>query len=371
MDVSDNKPITVRIVVVGGAGNVGAGVCDACSARSDWDVINVDHASSSSRERASERRRGGAATEEENIARVVVSTVEDVDEEVFRSWFVVGLDESRGRGGHVEFVVTNDDGNRDAYARDPTLGVRNNARYASLIRRIATAQRRLEIEATSTHVSYVGGSWTRRRPRDDNRLVVDDASPAKPGGGSNPYERAKTDAERNARESSLEHGVPTTFYDYASVVPNLSPNFSVNRMVVSGLEDGVIRFSPGDEFGRPLLHSARAGEFVARAIEKRIASLRRGDDDVSYETVLVPGDFVPFRTFANVAKEVVERYYGDDGRDVSLETYDRTPNELRTRCVSSSSREFASDYASIHEGLKEAATHTLLRYFENKNRPER
>ena len=345
---------SVRIVVIGGAGNVGKGICQACSNHSEWHVIGVDP-----------NFREASVPANVNVIKIN-SAIEDVGVKEFQSWFIA---EQRMKHLHVEFIVTNDDGNRENYAHDPKLGFHNDARFKSLIKRIATTKldsNRLECDRAdninvSVHVSYIGGSWTRLQSKPN--LVVDDSSCIKEGGGSSPYEIAKTSAEINARRVSAKHAIALTFYDYISVVPNFNSNFSVNRMVRSGLEHGVIKFSPGD-YGRPLLYASKAGEFVANQVEKQIHCYydrNTEDDETSYETVLVPGNFVSFQTFANIAKEVIEQ--NCDGRSIAFETYEQTPDELRTRCISS--REFVSDTSSVIRGLKEAAMYSLKHYFKD------
>jgi len=345
---------SVKIVVIGGAGNVGSGICEACSRHPGWRVIGVDP-------------KFQEASLPEKFLKIN-SIIEDVDAKEFQSWFIpVGLQ----KHVHVEFIVTNDDGNRDNYACDPKLGLYNNARFESLVKRIAGARfdqngtqcDRSDDRNVSVHVSYIGGSWTRFDST--KNLVVDDSSSVKEGGGFNPYEIAKTSAETNARKVSAKHAIALTFYDYISVVPNFAPNFSVNQMVTSGLEQNVIKFSPGD-FGRPLLHTFQAGEFVADLIDAQIkshCSTLVDNNGKLYETVLVPGDFISFETFAKIAREVIE--HSCDDRNITFEEYQRTPNELRTRCISS--RGFVSDPSLAEKGLKEAAMHSL-KYFNKDMR---
>lgn len=123
----------------------------------------------------------------------------------------------------------------------------------------------------------------------------------------------------------------------------------------------MIKYSPGD-YGRPLLHSAQAGEFVANVIEKQILDSHHTTNQVQYETIVVPGHFVSFQTFANIAKEVLEnKNSSDDGHaanNIVFETYEQTPDELRTRCTPST-KGIEIDASLINEGLKESAVHTL------------
>ena len=74
-------------------------------------------------------------------------------------------------------------------------------------------------------------------------------------------------------------------------------------MVRSGIEGNVIKYSPGN-YGRPLLHSVQAGEFVANVIEKQILDSHHTSttNQVQYETIVVPGHFVSFKTFALLQK---------------------------------------------------------------------
>jgi nucleoside-diphosphate-sugar epimerase len=334
--LSSADPAVARVVIVGGAGNVGKGIFQACCARSAWTVTSVDPAFEGAL---------SVPNFDEGFRRIN-SMIEDIDDNTLQSWFAV---EEKQKYTHVEFIVTNDSGNREHYAVDPNLGLRNDARFNTLVKRIVAARdhsNKLQSERgintkVSVHISYIGGSWTRRQSSHSN-LVINDTSPAKLGGGSNPYEIAKSNAQTNARQISRQYAIAVTFYDYISIVPNFAPNFSVNRMTRSGLENGVIKFSQGD-YGRPLLHALEAGEYVADLVEKKVHSRSQrdaNDDDILFETVLVPGHFVTFQTFANIAKEAIESHRYVDS-SIVFEAYKQTPDELRTRCISS--RDFVSD----------------------------
>ena len=355
---SMNKPI--KVVIIGGAGNVGRGICTSCAYNSEWQVIGVD---------PNFKQSCDVPSNEMNNIDTIPSCIEDVDTTVFQSWFI----SKDGDGGstqkqHVEFIVTNDDGNRDNYTKNSNLGHDNNVRFEMLVKRIADTRdqvtnynkNNVDDDNVSVHISYIGGSWTRLQPNDDKN--VNELSPVKEGGGSNPYEIAKTGAEQNAQALSTMHSIGITFYDYISIVPNYASNFSINRMVRSGIEGNVIKYSPGD-YGRPLLHSVQAGEFVAKVIEKQILdSLLHTTNQVQYETIVVPGHFVSFETFADIAKEVIDnRNSNDDGHatnNITFETYGQTPDELRTRCTPST-KGIEIDISLIKKGLKESAVHTL------------
>ena len=64
-------------------------------------------------------------------------------------------------------------------------------------------------------------------------------------------------------------GLRLTFYDWASVVPNLAPNFSIAKMAAAALAGEPVRYSAGD-FGRPLLGAADAGRALLLATEARL-----------------------------------------------------------------------------------------------------
>ena len=358
---SINKPI--KVVIIGGAGNVGRGLCISCSCYSEWQVIGVDPNFKQSCDDV-------PSNNEMNNIDTLSSCIEDVDTAVFQSWFIAKDDD----GGstmkqHVEFIVTNDDGNRDNYTHNPNLGHNNNVRFEMLVKRIADTRDQVKNYSTnnvdgddvSVHISYIGGSWTRLQPNVNQ--IVNESSPVREGGGSNPYEIAKTSAEQNAKKMSIMHSIGITFYDYISIVPNYSSNFSINRMVRSGMEDNVIKYSSGD-YGRPLLHSVQAGEFVANVIEKQILDSHHTANQVQYETIVVPGHFVSFETFADIAKEVIESRNGSDGgnatNNIAFKTYEQTPDELRTRCIPTEGIEI--DASLINEGLKESAVHSLMQY---------
>ncbi len=130
-------------------------------------------------------------------------------------------------------------------------------------------------------------------------------------------------------------------------------------MVRSGLEDGIIKFSQGD-YGRPLLHTSEGGEFVAKLVAENrnrcSCAITCGDVNsvgILFDTVLVPGRFVNFEIFANIAKEAIESTNCGLGPNIALKSYDCTPEELRTRCESL--RKIDSDPLLVTNGLRETA----------------
>ena len=61
---------------------------------------------------------------------------------------------------------------------------------------------------------------------------------------------------------------------------------------------------------------------------------------------------MPFQVFADIAKDAVESKAGESKR-ILLETYNETPDEFKTRCVSSVP--FVIDASLMNDGLKETA----------------
>ena len=172
---SINKPI--KVVIIGGAGNVGRGICTSCSYNSEWQMIGVD---------PNFKQCCDVPSNEMNNIDTISSCIEDVDTTVFQSWFI----SKDGDGGstqkqHVEFIVTNDDGNRDNYTKNSNLGHDNNVRFEMLVQRIADTRdqvtnynkNNVDDDNVSVHISYIGGSWTRLQPTDDKN--VNELSPVK------------------------------------------------------------------------------------------------------------------------------------------------------------------------------------------------
>ena len=268
-------------LVVGSAGAVGAGVDAAFAAAPGWGAVSVDPA-----------RQDGCRWQ-------------DVPEATFAGWVAKSS----------EIVYCAECGNRDAIARD------NRVNFAAFVARCLAAP----AAAPRLHISYVGGSWTRRQPRDggadgEEGPVVVDGSACKPADSSNPYTLAKTAAAEAARQLVARHWprLRVSFWDWISVVPNHAPNFSVSRMVASALAEGAITYSPGD-YGRPLLDAVQAGEALLLLAEDRLrgdASDRsdaaagdggRGAGSQSgFEVLLMPGSFTRFESFARVCADCVD-----------------------------------------------------------------
>jgi hypothetical protein len=86
------------------------------------------------------------------------------------------------------------------------------------------------------------------------------------------------------------------------------------------------------------------------------------------EKILVPGHFVRFRTFANIAKEVLAGNMNrcDNGVEIRSETYVETPDELKSRCITSHGITNGNYSSMVLNGLKEAAVYSLKRYREER-----
>ena len=266
-----------------------------------------------------------------------------------------------------------EEGNRDIYSSNKTLGSENCARFAAFVKRLGKIWKfshrckRNEQDMPILSISYCGGSWTRREA-DKVNFIVSDESEVKKNGGSNDYECAKTSAHAIAKDLSVIHGdwCQITFYDYISVVPNFAPNFTVGKMVQSAMENGSILYSKGD-YGRPLLHSTQAGDIVVNYAERRYSSRKEKMPTSSskFDTILIPGHFTPFKKFAFIAKEVVVGKGGKNPEEVSLTTQESTPDFLRSRCISERLlREinFIPDGKLVEEGLRETAISALEKY---------
>ena len=88
-----------------------------------------------------------------------------------------------------------------------------------------------------------------------------------------------------------------------------------------------------------------------------------------FEKILVPGHFVRFRTFANIAKEVLAGNMNrcDNGVEIRSETYVETLDELKSRCITSHGITNGNYSSMVLNGLKEAAVYSLKRYREERS----
>ena len=265
----------VPSALVLGVGNVGAGIVEALD-EAGYDITAVDPTDTLKPECLS--RVGGANAFHKQRHQ-------DLSGDELARWLAAA----------DEVVFCCDCGNRDTYVytEQPDLGGRNIADFETFLRRVvALAGSSAAINLADLHISYVGGSWTRRQP--DAGLTVTDTSVAKTAEASNPYERAKTAAHDAARRLSRELGLAVTFFDWISVLPNFAPNFSIAKMVTAGAKTGSITFSPGD-FGRPVLHRKDAGRVLVQWCQAGRSKASRG----VFAVVLVPGAFTPFQRFAD------------------------------------------------------------------------
>lgn len=149
---------------------------------------------------------------------------------------------------------------------------------------------------------YVGGSWTKRKP---NRFwIVDEDSPNKAMEESNAYERSKIQSENNASHISSMLSLKIRFVDYISIIPNLFPDFTLCRYSEQAILKSKIEYIDGD-MGRPLLTSFIAGRMLLKIIEM-------DDPSKMFDVFLVPGVFIEFKTFAEIAKKVVDKRLKSD-----------------------------------------------------------
>jgi nucleoside-diphosphate-sugar epimerase len=233
--------------------------------------------------------------------------------------------------GLKDIIYSADLGNRDKYDEDKELWRQNNERFANFIQRISKI-------SSSVQIWYVGGSWTKRKP--DSEWIVNDDSSNKNENEANSYEKAKIHAEENARE--LSRFVKIRFLDWASIVPNLSPNFTITKMIREALVDGKISYSSGF-FGRPILDSVQAGE--------ALVVLLGNDTKDKFKVILIPGTLVKFETFAEVVRDVIIK---ETGKKVELVRMENTPDFLKstTESVSLAKLGFIPDKVRAIDALR-------------------
>ena len=261
-----------RIAVIGGAGNVGIGITKAFRKRG-WKVNITDPQ--------------------------INKTFEELNDIELKKIF--------SSLKHV--VYSAEVGNRDLYTKNSNLGKENNLRFEKFCNTICKINPKIT-------VWYIGGSWTKRKP--NNNWLVTDNSLNKDLKDCIPYEKAKISAEKNAQKLSKLFNI--RFLDWASIVPNLSENFSIPKMITQALKEGKITYS-SSLYGRPLLESTQAGEALVYLIK---------DDNPQngFQKFLIPGLFIPFREFANAVKKVVEK---ETDKIIKLEKQPTTPDFLKTK----------------------------------------
>jgi len=335
-----------------GVGNVGTGIARAFR-RAGWRVTAIDP-------RPVARPWDGPESTGDGFA-LRQSTIDELADADFAELLAAA----------DEVVYAAECGNRDEYSA-PQLARENAARFRRFAERVA---RLAGNDAWAPHVAFVGGSWTRRAataPPSSGLLVVNDDSPAKPAEEANAYEMAKGRAQRDAAALAASLRLRITFYDWASVVPNLAPNFSIAQMTRAALADGAVEYSDGD-FGRPLLGAEDAGAALVMLTVDRLASERCRTDrgvpslapftgptaDVSAggcTTVLLPGLFTTFERFATLVKEEVELAAGPSHGVVLRPQAGGTPAILGARCESALLQRlrFAPRVVAVEEGLREA-----------------
>ena len=249
-----------------------------------------------------------------------------------------------------EIVYAAEPGNRDEYASNPNIALSNARRFTGFIERIV----KLSANISNVHVTYAGGSWTRRKALPG--LEVSDLAPAKTEeDGANPYELAKTEAAKLAEYLSTKHSIDISFWDWISVVPNFAPNFTISKMTKAAVESKIVTFSPGP-YGRPLLHAQDAGRAVVMLAEDR---LKNRSLNHHFELILLPGHFTTFETFADAVVEIVKI---EKGIEIAKISQMETPDWLKTTCLGSSRLRkvnFSPDETLIMEGLKETCTKAL------------
>jgi len=331
------------VILVGACGEVGKGILESFYIpRYDrWEVIAIDPNISK--------------YNNTKKIKLINERFEDLPDEQILPWLQ--------NFSKVEICYTAEIGNRDLYSQEANLGKDNCERFRSFMTRL---EKLVNKKRGKIHISYCGGSWTRRASLkdNDNVLLVSNCSPTKEKGGDNLYEQSKTIACKNAQDLSLEHkdwcdGI--TFYDYISVVPNYSPNFTIHKMVKEALEQNKITYSDGD-YGRPLLHSNQAGDIIRSLAERETCN--------KFEIILIPGCFTKFETFAEITKQVVENYKTRVRKIELQHQQNPTPNYLRSRCSSQKLLEqiptFVPNGDLVQEGLRETALKALEYYLDKE-----
>merc|ERR1711957_679035 len=136
--------------------------------------------------------------------------------------------------------------------------------------------------------------------------------------------------------------------DWASVVPNFAPNFTVAKMVDAAMDSGCIEFSNGD-YGRPLLGASDAGAALVLLTDLRLRT--DAGSPGSCQTVLLPGIFTPFRRFAEIVR--AEAVNSAQCAAVLVPQTGTTPSFLSVRCESAklSALGFEPDPAAVEAGL--------------------
>ena len=368
-------PFNSSVLVIGGAGQVGAGICHAFQ-KKKWTVISIDP--------------------------LINTTIQQVSSDQFQSWM----------NTITQIVYVAEQGDREAYNTNAELSNENNARFTTFIERISNCCDSTFKSKITVH--YVGGSWTRRQPSTSG--MVSDEALCKDNGGDNNYEQAKTMAQQNASSLSTIHAISILFYDWISVVPNLNSNHTIAKMVDSAIKTNSITYS-SEEYGRPLMHGNQSGEVVVAMARQRLVDdvsivteeemvakisqtdLYINDPDALeldlcnarklqnglytfymehvpkskysnlelplFATVLVPGCFVPFATFATIVKNIVDENQSSSGVVIELKEQETpTPIYLKTKCESlfvCNDLQISPDVKLIEDGIKESA---MFRYKE-------
>lgn len=253
-----------------------------------------------------------------------------------------------------EVIYAAEDGNRDHYMADGQLSRSNVRRFDGFIRRAAQLAR--ERKFTVPRVSYIGGSWTKRASL-SNSMTVSDDSPCKMSLAI-PYEVAKIDAEVAAHALARFFGVRILFFDWASVVPNFSPNFTVWKMTAEALDGHTVTYSTG-AYGRPLLHRKDAARAMLAIWTLPVQQLG------IFHSFVIPGIFTSFTTFAHSVKRTMEEF-GHHG--VQLQYQEHTPEFLKLRCESAllTSLGFVPNEQLVRQGLDSTCREAVRRLKRRK-----
>ena len=249
----------MKFLIIGGAGNVGHGIAQAIKQNPGNELTIIDPK--------------------------INSTFEDVVYEQLEKILL-----------NTDIIIFSTDvGKSELYEINQDIAVDNILHFNNCCNTISKIN-------PNVPIWYVGGSWTKRKP---NRFwIVDEDSPNKAMEESNAYERSKIQSENNASHISSMLSLKIRFVDYISIIPNLFPDFTLCRYSEQAILKSKIEYIDGD-MGRPLLTSFIAGRMLLKIIEM-------DDPSKMFDVFLVPGVFIEFKTFAEIAKKVVDKRLKSD-----------------------------------------------------------
>lgn len=248
-------------------------------------------------------------------------------------------------------------GNRDLYDKDPSLVERNVKTFTHFSKLVDQLDKEIRLY-------YIGGSWTKRKiPKD---FIVKDRTPNKTKADNpNDYELAKIAAEQNASKLTEFLKLDITYFDWISIVPNYSENFTINKFMQELLTTGQIGYTPG-KFGRPLLASKDAGKALLLYM-KKFPEFKKGQ----FKKVLIPGIFTAFEEMAKIVLKTAKEFSKESAFKKKAELVKRTdtpPDFLKARVKSRlfASIGFKPSRAELKKALRENAEYAVKRLLLSK-----